>query len=79
MAIRSFGGGGETQIATTNNGYSYTMFDRTTRTAFGTDGRNDPQSVTGLIVRKDGKRLSSRICDNDTPMASRSRKVVSAG
>ncbi len=79
MAIRSFGGGGETQITATNNGYSYTMFDRTTRTAFGTDGRNDLRSVTGLIVRKDGKRLSSRICDNDTPMASRSRKVVSAG
>ncbi len=79
MATRSFSGGGEIQITATNNGYSYTMFDRTTRTAFDADGRNDPKSETGLIVRKGGKRLSSHICENDTPMSSRSRKVIPAG
>lgn len=79
LAKRSFSGGGETQITATNNGYSYTMFDRTTRTAFGADGRNDPKSETGLVVRQGSKRLSSRICDNDTPISSRSRGIIPAG
>jgi hypothetical protein len=79
MATRSFSGGGESQITATNNGHSYTMFDRTVRTGFGADGRNDPQSETGLIVRQGNKRLSARICDNDTPISARSRGVIPAG
>lgn len=79
LASRSFSGGGETQIAAANNGYSYTMFDRTVRTGFGADGRNDPQSETGLVVRRGSKQLSSRRCDNDTPISSRSREVIPGG
>ncbi|MDJ0275699.1 hypothetical protein QLH51_02605 [Sphingomonas sp. 2R-10] len=79
MATRSLSGGGETQITAASNGHSHTMFDRTTRTAFGADGRNDPKSETGLIVRHGDKRLSSRICENDMPISSRSRTVIPAG
>jgi hypothetical protein len=59
-ASRMFSGGGESQIHFERNGYRYILFDRTVRTGFGVQGRNEPQMSSGLLVEHAGARSSTR-------------------
>ena len=62
FAQRAYSGGGEQQIWFENNGYRYVVYERLVRTAFGQDGRHDPQASAGLLVQQGGKTLSDRQC-----------------
>lgn len=62
VAMRSYSGGGETQLGFARRGYRYVVYDRTVRTAFGADGRHDPASTAGLLISHAGRLLSKREC-----------------
>ena len=70
---QNYSGGGEDQIYCQSNGYRYIVYDRTLRTGFGADGRNDPQSSSGLVVQKGGRTVSSTRCggEGDQPVKTR--------
>ena len=55
-------GGGEDQIDFNAKGYQYIVYARTVRTGFGSDGHNDPDFISGLIVKKGDRKLSSAVC-----------------
>lgn len=79
MATAAFSGGGETQITAANRDYTYTVFAKTVRTAFDGNGQNDPQSLSGLLVRRGGKTLSEKACGDDAPILARARSIVPTG
>lgn len=58
---RGYSGGGESQIRFERGAYRYILFDKTVRTGF--DGRNDPQSSSGLVIQRGDRRVSSTTCD----------------
>ena len=78
LARRGYSGGGETQIHVANRDYRYILFDRTIRTGFGADGRNDPAISSGLIIRRAGRTIATRPCDNDAPIPARATTVMPA-
>lgn len=78
LAKQGFSGGGETQIQVTNKDYMYVLFDKTTRTGFGADSHNDPESRSGLLVRRGGRTLLSKECSDDTPIPSRAANFMPA-
>ena len=55
-------GGGEDQINFTANGYRYIVYAQTIRTGFGSDGHNDPDFISGLVVQKDGRKVMFAVC-----------------
>ena len=55
-------GGGEDQINFTANGYRYIVYAQTVRTGFGSDGHNDPDFISGLVVQKDGRKVMAAVC-----------------
>lgn len=79
IASHGYSGGGETQIAATNKGYTYIVYDKTMRTGFDQDGRNAPVSTSGLFIRSGGKTLASKLCDDDAPIATRARTILPSG
>ena len=79
LAKQAYSGGGETQIQVRNNDYTYILFDKTSRTGFGSGGQNDPDSRSGLLVRHAGKTLSMKECGDDAPIPSRASAFISAG
>lgn len=62
FAQRGYSGGGEQQIWFANSGYRYVIYDRVVRTAFGADGKHDPQASAGLMVQHGGRTVSNRGC-----------------
>ena len=78
IAERGLSGGGETQISASNNGYSYVVYDKTVRTSFNANGQNAPDSESGLLVRHNGRTLSSKRCGNDAPISSRANAYIPA-
>ena len=79
MAERMFSGGGETQISLTNGAYSYIVYDKTVRTSFSSDGHNDPDSTSGLVVLKGGKTISAKTCGTDATISADASKVIQKG
>lgn len=79
QASRGYSGGGETQISAANAGFVYTVFDRTTRTAFRTDGRHDAAFTNGLLVRRGGRTILSRKCGGEPVLASRDTEQIVPG
>lgn len=70
-ASRGYSGGGETQITATNNNYTYTLFDRVTRTSFDPEGRHDAAITSGLLVRRAGRTVLVRACSDEPTVSSR--------
>ena len=66
LAEQIFSGGGEAQIHFTKGVYRYILFDKTVRSGFGAESQNDPQFSAGLIVQKNGQRLTERLCSMTT-------------
>jgi hypothetical protein len=61
-ASRMFSGGGESQIHFERDGYRYILFDRTVRASFASEGRNEPQVSSGLLVQHAGRLRTSTPC-----------------
>ncbi|MEH3041293.1 MAG: hypothetical protein PGN21_14670 [Sphingomonas paucimobilis] len=78
-ASTGYSGGGELQVTARNNGHSYTLFDRIVRTGFETDGPNDPNADSGLVVRRGGRILSARTCSPVEPIAAEVRDLLPEG
>jgi len=76
---RGFAGGDETQITASHGDYSYTVFDRTLRTSFDADGRHDPAFSSGLIVRRGGRTISARRCNDEPIMTSDPTEGIAKG
>ena len=72
LAHQMYSGGGESQIVVTRGAYQYVLYDRTIRTGFGGDGRNDPTFSSGLMVLKNGLHLANLVC------ATRSKDMIDA-
>ena len=79
IAEHGFSGGGETQISFKNESYSYIVYDKTTRTAFSSDGHNDPDSTSGLVVQKNGKTISAAECGSDATISADAGHVIQPG
>ena len=78
-ANHAFSGGGETQISFRNNAYTYTVFDKTTRTSFSSNGQNDPDFTSGLIVQKNGKTISATDCASDAAIPASATHLIQPG
>ena len=76
MADHMFSGGGETQISFSRGDYGYIFYDKTIRTSFSADGRNDPESTSGLVVQKDGKTVSTKQCSLDAAISSDAHRFI---
>lgn len=76
---RGFAGGGETQITASHGDYHYTVYDRIVRTSFGADGRHDPAFSSGLIVRRGGRTISARRCNDEPIMTSDPTEAIAKG
>jgi hypothetical protein len=59
-AREMYSGGGALQIRFSNGGTDYAVYSRTVRTGF--NGRNNPHSSDGVMVRRAGRLLSNRSC-----------------
>lgn len=68
IATRAYSGGGETQISFRRGAFTYVVYDRTVRTAFGADGRNDPAITAGVAVRRGGRTISDRQCRGEATL-----------
>ncbi len=79
MAMRGFAGGGETQITAANKDYRYTVFDRTTRTDFGEDGRHDAGMTSGLLIRRAGRGVAARRCTGDATISAKAQGIIKPG
>ena len=78
-AERGFSGGGETQISFRNDSYTYTIYDKTTRTSFSADAHNDPQFTSGLFIQKDGKTISTTECGSDATIPATVSSAIPPG
>ena len=74
-----YSGGGETQAAFANHGYTYVVYDRTVRTRVTADGRHDPAFTQGLLVVKAGRVLADRPCGADATLTSRGVEGMAPG
>jgi hypothetical protein len=79
MAMRGFAGGGETQITAANKDFRYTVFDRTTRTAFGDDGRHDAAMNSGLLIHRAGRIVATSRCSGDATISAKATSIVKPG
>lgn len=66
FAEQIFSGGGEAQIHFAKDVYRYILFDKTVRSGFGAESHNNPQFSAGLIVQKNGRQLTERLCSMTT-------------
>lgn len=78
-AERSFSGGGETQIQLRNGQFTYLVYDKTVRTSFSSNGRNDPDFTSGLVVLKDRHVVSARKCGADASISAAAGRIIPAG
>lgn len=62
VAETGFSGGGEVQTRFVNGSWTYVLYTRIVRTAFG--GRNDPRPEAGVDVLSDGRTVSRIGCDD---------------
>lgn len=74
-----YSGGGETQAAFANQGYTYVVYDRTVRTRFTPDGRHDPAFTQGLLVVKNGRVLADRRCGGDATLTTKGVQGMTPG
>ncbi len=79
MAMRGFAGGGETQITAANRDYRYTVFDRTTRTGFGEDGRHDAAMTSGLLIQRAGRTVAAKACSGDATVSAKAQGIIKPG
>ena len=79
FAETAFSGGGETQISFRNGAYSYIVYDKTTRTSFSSDGHNDPDFTSGLVVQENGKTVLAEECGADATISADAGHVIHAG
>lgn len=78
-ASTGFSGGGESQVQADTPTHRYVVYAETHRTAFGADGRHDPQSSTGLFVQSGGRTVSSRRCATDPGLDGKIEALLPAG
>lgn len=78
FANRGYSGGGESQITAKNDGYSYTVYDSTVRTSFG-EGGNDPEFLSGLIIARGQRVISSKVCKNESSVEAAAERALPAG
>lgn len=80
FATRAYSGGGESQVVFHRNSYSYVVYDKTVRTAFGIDGRNDPATTAGLVVKRGNRIISDQRCTGSaTGLAAEARLSLPPG
>ncbi len=79
IADHMFSGGGETQISFSRGDYGYIVYDKTTRTSFSADGRNNPDFTSGLVVQKSGKTISTKQCSLDATISSSAHHFIQPG
>ena len=79
FAETAFSGGGETQISFRNGAYSYIVYDKTTRTSFSSDGHDDPDFTSGLVVQENGKTVLAEECGADATISADAGHVIRAG
>ncbi len=63
-ARTGYSGGGELQIRIAYGNVERTVYSRIMRTAFGEDGRHDPQDEAGFIERRRGQIVAHHKCDD---------------
>lgn len=73
-----YSGGGEARIHFQHAAFDYILFESTIRTAFGADGRHDPEFDAGLIIKAQGKIISLRRCSNDASILQSSIEAIPA-
>lgn len=78
-AEQGFAGGGETQVYADTATHRYIVFEEVVRTAFGADGRHDPQADSGLFVQRGGKIVSSRTCTEAMTFSPLAEKLIPPG
>jgi hypothetical protein len=81
FAQKGYSGGGESQLRFDQRDFTYVVFDRTIRTGFGSDGRNNPRFDAGLLVLNKGKVVSMRLCGGvgDQVIAASAAKLLPPG
>ncbi|MGI4800368.1 MAG: hypothetical protein ACRYG8_41320, partial [Janthinobacterium lividum] len=79
IADHMFSGGGETQISVKNGAYSYIIYDKTTRTSFSENGHNDSDFISGLVVQKNGKTISTKECGSEATISADASHVIQPG
>jgi hypothetical protein len=60
-----YAGGGEARIRFVNQGSQYTVFARTVRTGFGSDGKHYPAFSAGVGIKARGQKDTTRLCTSD--------------
>ena len=78
-AGQGFSGGGETQVYADTSTHRYIVFNEIMRTAFGADGRHDPQADSGLFVQSGRKIVSSRTCAEAVTFSPLAEKLIPPG
>ncbi len=63
-----YSGGGEAQVRFVNGEYDYVVFSRVVRTRYDGEG-NEPQFTDGVVVRRNGEAIATRICDGQADVA----------
>ena len=79
MSDRTFSGGDETQIYLKNGIFTYLVYDKTVRTSFSSDGRNDSEFTNGLVVLKSGHAVSKRMCNADATISADASRIIPRG
>ena len=64
LSTAMYSGGGEARIRFQNQGYQYTVFDRTVRTGFG-GGPNNPKFSAGVGVIAQGQKNKTKGCSDN--------------
>ena len=78
-AEHGFAGGGETQVYADTLTHRTVVSDGIMRTAFGADGRHDPQAYSGLFVQRGGKIVSSYFCTEALTFSPLAEKLLPTG
>ena len=78
-AQQGFAGGGETQVYADTPTHRYIVFNEIMRTAFGADGRHDPQADSGPFVQRGAKIVSSRFCTEAVTFSLLAEKLIPPG
>ena len=78
-AEQGFAGGGETQVYADTPTHRTIVFNEIMRTAFGEDGRHDPQADSGLFVQRGGKIVSNRTCTKAVTFSPLAEKLIPPG
>ncbi len=78
-AEQGFSGGGETQIYADTPAHRTIVFEEIVRTAFGADGRHDPQADSGLFVQRGRTIVSSRPCTEAMTFSPLAEELIPQG